>query len=106
MIYVKATKRITLRIKFGMDPTAPDLHLGHAVVLSKLRQLQDLGHEILLLIGDYTARIGDPQADPKRVHHWLEEQIKTNAKLILIRSGKILDPANSNSIQFQNGWQN
>ena len=49
-----------LRIKLGMDPTAPDLHLGHAVVLRKMRQFQDLGHEVIFLIGDYTARIGDP----------------------------------------------
>ncbi|HLB41141.1 MAG TPA: tyrosine--tRNA ligase, partial [Candidatus Babeliales bacterium] len=49
-----------LKIKLGMDPTAPDLHLGHAVVLSKLRQFQDLGHEVIFLIGDFTARIGDP----------------------------------------------
>ena len=49
-----------LRIKLGMDPTAPDLHFGHTVVLNKLRHFQDLGHEVLFLIGDYTARIGDP----------------------------------------------
>ena len=56
-----------LRVKLGMDPSAPDLHVGHTVVLQKLRQFQELGHEVQLIIGDFTGRIGDPTGNPKRV---------------------------------------
>jgi tyrosyl-tRNA synthetase len=56
---------VTLRVKLGFDPTAPDIHLGHAVVLRKLRQFQDLGHKAVLVIGDYTARVGDPSGRTK-----------------------------------------
>lgn len=80
-----------LKIKFGMDPTAPDIHLGHAVVLSKMRQFQDLGHEVILLIGDYTARIGDPTGKSKTRPPLTEEQIQENAKTYLQQVGKILD---------------
>ena len=79
------------RIKFGADPTAPDLHLGHAVVLRKLRQFQDLGHTIVFLIGDYTAKIGDP-AGRSRVRPTLNDaEIKANAKTYFKQVGKILD---------------
>ena len=87
----KLHKGKPLRIKLGMDPTAPDLHLGHAVVLSKLRQFQDLGHEIIFLIGDYTARIGDPTGRSKTRPPLTEEQIKINAKTYLDQISKILD---------------
>lgn len=80
-----------LKIKFGMDPTAPDIHLGHAVVLSKMRQFQDLGHEVILLIGDYTARIGDPTGKSKTRPPLTEEQIQENAKTYLQQVGKVLD---------------
>ncbi len=80
-----------LKIKFGMDPTAPDIHLGHAVVLSKMRQFQDLGHEVILLIGDYTARIGDPTGKSKTRPPLTEEQIQENAKTYLEQVGKVLD---------------
>jgi tyrosyl-tRNA synthetase len=80
-----------LKIKFGMDPTAPDIHLGHAVVLGKMRQFQDLGHEVILLIGDYTARIGDPTGKSKTRPPLTEEQIIENAKTYLQQVGKVLD---------------
>ncbi len=80
-----------LKIKFGMDPTAPDIHLGHAVVLSKMRQFQDLGHEVILLIGDYTARIGDPTGKSKTRPALTEEEIQENAKTYLEQVGKVLD---------------
>ncbi|MCF7800204.1 tyrosine--tRNA ligase [Candidatus Babeliales bacterium] len=80
-----------LKIKLGMDPTAPDLHLGHAVVLSKLKQFQFLGHEIIFLIGDFTARIGDPTGKSKTRPPLSEEQVKTNSKTYLNQIGKILD---------------
>ncbi|MFA5075495.1 MAG: tyrosine--tRNA ligase [Candidatus Babeliales bacterium] len=80
-----------LKIKLGMDPTAPDLHLGHAVVLSKLRQFQFLGHEIIFLIGDFTARIGDPTGKSKTRPPLSEEQIKKNSETYLNQVGKILD---------------
>ncbi len=81
-----------LIVKFGMDPTAPDLHLGHAVVLSKLKLLQDAGHKIILIIGDFTARIGDPTGRSKTRPPLNDEDIKTNAKTYLDQVGKILDP--------------
>ncbi len=68
-LYKKIASGKCLKVKFGADPTASDLHLGHAVVLSKLRELQDLGFEIIFLIGDFTARIGDPSENQKRVLH-------------------------------------
>jgi len=80
-----------LQIKLGMDPTAPDLHLGHAVVLKKMRQFQDLGHNVIFLIGDYTARIGDPTGKSKTRPPLTEEQIKENAKTYFAQVGKILD---------------
>ncbi len=68
-----------LRVKLGMDPTAPDIHLGHTVVLRKLRQFQDLGHKAVLIIGDYTARIGDPTGQNTTRPMLSGEQIKANA---------------------------
>ena len=88
----KLQKGIPLRIKLGMDPTAPDLHLGHAVVLSKMKQLQDLGHEILFLIGDYTARIGDPTGKSKTRPPLTDHDIEQNAKTYFEQISKILDP--------------
>jgi tyrosyl-tRNA synthetase len=80
-----------LQIKLGMDPTAPDLHLGHAVVLKKMKQFQDLGHEVIFLIGDYTARIGDPTGKSKTRPALTEEQILQNAQTYFAQVGKILD---------------
>lgn len=80
-----------LRVKIGMDPTAPDIHLGHTVSLRKLRQFQDLGHRAVLIIGDYTARIGDPSGANKTRPMLSEEQIKSNAETYLDQAGLILD---------------
>lgn len=80
-----------LRIKLGMDPTAPDLHLGHSVVLRKLRQFQDLGHQAVLIIGDYTARIGDPTGRDTTRPILDEATILRNAQTYLQQAGKILD---------------
>lgn len=82
-----------LRIKLGADPTAPDLHLGHAVVLSKLKDFQDLGHEIIFLIGDFTAYIGDPTGKSKTRPPLSEEQIALNTATYFEQVGRVLDPA-------------
>ncbi len=80
-----------LRIKLGCDPTRPDLHLGHSVILRKLRQFQDLGHHVILIIGDFTALIGDPTGQNKTRPSLSAEDIKENAKTYLDQAGKILD---------------
>lgn len=80
-----------LKIKLGADPTAPDLHLGHAVVLCKLKQIQDLGHEVIFLIGDFTARIGDPTGKSKTRPPLSDEQIQKNTTTYLDQVFKILD---------------
>ncbi|MDR3550251.1 MAG: tyrosine--tRNA ligase [Candidatus Babeliales bacterium] len=93
----------TLQIKLGADPTAPDLHLGHAVVLSKLRQFQDLGHQVIFLIGDFTAHIGDPTGKSKTRPPLSAEQIKHNTKTYFEQVGKILD-INKVSVRFNSEW--
>lgn len=80
-----------LKIKWGADPTALDLHLGHAVILNKLRQFQDAGHEVILIIGDYTSRVGDPSGKNKTRPMLTSEQIEEGAKTYLDQVGKILD---------------
>ena len=80
-----------LRVKFGADPTSPDLHLGHSVPLRKLRQFQDAGHQVVLIIGDYTAKVGDPSGKSKTRPMLSDEEIKKNAKTYLEQAGKILD---------------
>src|SRR5512136_1018435 len=80
-----------LRIKLGLDPTAPDIHLGHTVVLRKMRQFQDLGHRAVLIIGDYTARIGDPSGRSKTRPVLDEATLKINAKTYFDQAGKVLD---------------
>ena len=80
-----------LRIKLGLDPTSPDIHLGHTVVLRKMRQFQDLGHKAVLIIGDYTARIGDPTGQNATRPMLSPEQIEKNAKTYFEQAGKILD---------------
>lgn len=81
----------TLRVKLGIDPTAPDLHLGHTVVLRKLRQFQDAGHRIVLIIGDFTAQIGDPSGRDKTRPPLTEKEIKTNEKKYLAEAGRVID---------------
>jgi tyrosyl-tRNA synthetase len=80
-----------LRVKLGMDPTAPDLTLGHTVVLRKLRQFQDLGHQAVLIIGDYTAMIGDPTGRSKTRPRLTREEVERNAQTYLAQAGQVLD---------------
>jgi len=80
-----------MRVKLGLDPTSPDIHLGHTVVLRKMRQFQDLGHKAVLIIGDYTARIGDPTGQNTTRPMLSPEQIEQNAKTYFEQAGKILD---------------
>jgi tyrosyl-tRNA synthetase len=87
----KLEQKRSLRIKLGCDPTAPDLHLGHSVVLRKLRQFQDLGHRAVLIIGDYTALVGDPSGQNKMRPMLSETDIEKNAKTYFEQAGKILD---------------
>lgn len=92
-----------LRIKAGFDPTAPDLHLGHTVLINKLRQLQDLGHQILFLIGDFTGMIGDPTGKSSTRPPLTVEQVKINADTYSEQVFKILDPAKT-EIVFNSKW--
>lgn len=92
-----------LKIKLGVDPTASDLHLGHAVVLSKLKQFQDLGHEVIYLIGDFTSRIGDPTGRSKTRPPLTEEQIAENAKTYFEQVSKILDKSKI-TIAYNSQW--
>src|SRR5665213_734624 len=80
-----------LNVKLGVDPTSPDLHLGHAVVLRKLRQFQEAGHQTYLVIGDFTASIGDPSGVNKTRPILTEEEIKANMETYLRQAGLILD---------------
>ena len=80
-----------LRVKLGVDPTAPDLHLGHAVALKKLREFQELGHQVVLIIGDYTTRVGDPTGKSKTRPMLSEADIEANAKTYLDQAGKVID---------------
>jgi tyrosyl-tRNA synthetase len=89
----KLEQQRPLRVKLGCDPTAPDLHLGHSVVLRKLRQFQDLGHKAVLIIGDYTALVGDPTGQNKTRPMISESDIERNAKTYFEQAGKILDTA-------------
>jgi len=89
----KLEQKRPLRVKLGCDPTAPDLHLGHSVVLRKLRQFQDLGHKAVLIIGDYTALVGDPTGQNKTRPMLSDADIERNAKTYFEQAGKILDTA-------------
>ncbi len=92
-----------LRIKLGLDPTAPDIHLGFAVVLRKLRQFQDLGHHAHLIIGDFTAQIGDPSGKSKTRPQLTREQVEENAKTYQTQLSEILDP-DKTTIHFNGDW--
>lgn len=92
-----------LRIKAGFDPTAPDLHLGHTVLINKLKVFQDLGHEVLFLIGDYTAMIGDPTGKSATRPPLTREQVEANAKTYQEQVFKILDPAKT-KVVFNSEW--
>lgn len=92
-----------LRIKFGIDPTAPDLHLGHTVVLRKLKQFQDAGHTIVLIIGDFTAQIGDPTGKDKTRPTLSEKEVKKNMKNYLDHASKVID-IDKAEIKYNSKW--
>ena len=92
-----------LRCKLGLDPTAPDIHLGHTVVLNKLRQLQDLGHTVIFLIGDFTSMIGDPSGRNTTRPPLTREQIETNAKTYFEQASLVLDRART-EIRYNSEW--
>ena len=94
---------VPLRIKLGLDPTAPDIHLGHTVVLNKMRQLQDLGHTVIFLIGDFTSTIGDPSGRNSTRPPLTREQIEANAKTYYEQASKVLDPAKT-EIRYNSEW--
>ena len=94
---------VPLRIKLGLDPTAPDIHLGHTVVLNKMRQLQDLGHQVIFLIGDFTTLIGDPSGRNSTRPPLTAEQIKANAETYYTQAAKVLDPAKT-EVRYNSEW--
>ncbi|MET3514875.1 tyrosyl-tRNA synthetase [Pseudacidovorax sp. 1753] len=92
-----------LRIKLGLDPTAPDIHIGHTVVLNKMRQLQDLGHQVIFLIGDFTTLIGDPSGRNSTRPPLTREQIEENAQTYYRQASLVLDPART-EIRYNSEW--
>ncbi|WP_431274035.1 tyrosine--tRNA ligase [Variovorax ureilyticus] len=92
-----------LRIKLGLDPTAPDIHIGHTVVLNKMRQLQDLGHTVIFLIGDFTTTIGDPSGRNSTRPPLTREQIEANAQTYYRQASLVLDPART-EIRYNSEW--
>jgi len=94
---------VPLRIKLGLDPTAPDLHIGHTVVLNKMRQLQDIGHTVIFLIGDFTAMIGDPSGRNTTRPALTREQIEANARTYFEQASLVLDPART-EIRYNSEW--
>ena len=92
-----------LKVKLGLDPTAPDLHLGHTVVLQKLRDFQDLGHQIIIIIGDFTGMIGDPtgRSETRRPLSW--DEIRANAETYRAQLGKILEMTRTR-VEFNSTW--
>jgi tyrosyl-tRNA synthetase len=95
--------QVPLRIKLGLDPTAPDIHVGHTVVLNKMRQLQDLGHTVIFLIGDFTTMIGDPSGRNATRPPLSAEQIKANAQTYYKQASMVLDPAKT-EIRYNSEW--
>lgn len=98
-----AATGVPLRIKLGLDPTAPDIHLGHTVVLNKMRQLQDLGHQVIFLIGDFTTLIGDPSGRNSTRPPLTAEQIQANAETYYTQAAKVLDPAKT-EVRYNSEW--
>ena len=94
-----------LRIKAGFDPTAPDLHLGHTVLINKLRQFQELGHEVIFLIGDFTGLIGDPTGKNQTRRPLTELQLQQNAETYALQIFKILDPVKTR-VEYNSSWMN
>jgi tyrosyl-tRNA synthetase len=98
-----AATGVPLRIKLGLDPTAPDLHVGHTVVLNKMRQLQNLGHQVIFLIGDFTSMIGDPSGRNSTRPPLTREQIEANAQTYFKQASLVLDPART-EIRYNSEW--
>ena len=94
---------IALRIKLGLDPTAPDIHIGHTVVLNKMRQLQDIGHTVIFLIGDFTSMIGDPSGRNTTRPALSREQIDANAQTYYQQASMVLDPART-EVRYNSEW--
>jgi tyrosyl-tRNA synthetase len=94
---------VPLRIKLGLDPTAPDIHIGHTVVLNKMRQLQDLGHQVIFLIGDFTSMIGDPSGRNATRPPLTREQIEANAQTYYKQASLVLDPSKT-EIRYNSEW--
>src|SRR6266850_3530623 len=92
-----------LKIKTGFDPTAPDLHLGHTVLIQKMKQFQDLDHEVIFLIGDFTGMIGDPSGKSETRKQLTREEVAQNAETYKEQIFKILDPQKT-IIEFNHGW--
>ena len=101
----KLKKNKPLKIKVGFDPTAPDLHLGHTVIINKMRQFQEFGHEVIFLIGDYTGMIGDPSGVNETRPVLTIEQVKENARTYKNQIFKILDK-DKTRIEFNSSWMN
>ena len=98
-----AATGVPLRIKLGLDPTAPDIHIGHTVVLNKMRQLQDLGHTVIFLIGDFTSMIGDPSGRNTTRPPLTREQIEANAQTYYKQASLVLDPAKT-EVRYNSEW--
>ncbi|MEG1454608.1 MAG: tyrosine--tRNA ligase [Comamonas sp.] len=98
-----AATGVPLRVKLGLDPTAPDIHIGHTVVLNKMRQLQDLGHQVIFLIGDFTTLIGDPSGRNSTRPPLTPEQIKINAETYYRQAAMVLDPART-EVRYNSEW--
>ena len=98
-----AARGVPLRVKLGLDPTAPDIHIGHTVVLNKLRQLQDLGHTVIFLIGDFTSMIGDPSGRNATRPPLTREQIETNARTYYKQASLVLDP-DQTEVRYNSEW--
>ncbi len=98
-----AATGVPLRIKLGLDPTAPDIHIGHTVVLNKMRQLQDLGHTVIFLIGDFTSMIGDPSGRNTTRPPLTAEQIKANAETYYKQASLVLDPSKT-EVRYNSEW--
>ncbi len=98
-----AATGVPLRVKLGLDPTAPDIHIGHTVVLNKMRQLQDLGHQVIFLIGDFTTLIGDPSGRNSTRPPLTAEQIKVNAETYYRQAAMVLDPART-EVRYNSEW--
>src|SRR5829696_7253485 len=93
-----------LRAKLGLDPTAPDLTLGHTVVLQKLREFQDAGHTVVLIVGDYTARVGDPSGRSATRPVLSAEEIDANARTYLDQAGRVLRTDESLEVRLNSEW--